>query len=50
MNYLNKSKKKSENNNAKASFNTLLITSSADLKKSFKNALIRLIFYYTFVQ
>ena len=40
--------RKSENNIAKASFNTLLIKSSADL--SLKSALILLIFYYKFVQ
>ena len=34
--------------NQKASFNTLLIKCSADL--SLKSALIRLIFYYKFVQ
>ena len=39
---------KSENNIAKASFNTLLMKPSADL--SLKIALIRLIFYYKFVQ
>ena len=41
-------KRKTENNIAKASFNMLLIKSSADL--SLKSALIRLIFYYNFVQ
>ena len=40
--------KKLENNISKASFNTLLIKFSADL--SLKSALIRLIFYYKFVQ